>query len=156
ITRRDTSPPRRDATEVIMTAPARDRASALADGAACKAAALEYLHRGWSPLALCPPDHVGIGLVNKLHTATCKSPGKTPWHYWREFQTARPTEADINHWWGRLPNGNVGVALGPVSGLVRVDVDGPGGEAELARMSGGDLPATPEFDSGRDEGGRGL
>jgi putative DNA primase/helicase len=51
---------------------------------------------------------------------------------------------------------NVGVALGPVSGLVRVDVDGPGGEARLLQLSGGEVPATLEFTSGRTNGGRGL
>jgi hypothetical protein len=37
-----------------------------------------------------------------------------------------------------------------------VDIDGPGGEAKLQQISGGDLPETLEFTSGRDNGGRGL
>ncbi len=128
----------------------------LADGAACLAAALEFLRLGWSPLALCPPDHVGIGRVVKDHGKTCGSPGKRPWHTWKEFQNRRPTEAELRELWKLVPNSNVGVALGPVSGLIRVDVEGESGEQRLAELSAGDLPATLEFVSGRPSGGRGL
>jgi putative DNA primase/helicase len=48
------------------------------------------------------------------------------------------------------------MALGPVSGLVRVDIDGPAGEQRLLRLSGGMVPPTLEFTSGRSNGGRGL
>ncbi len=51
------------------------------------------------------------------------------------------------------PLSNIGGILGEVSGLVRIDVDSEGGEAQLAEFSGGDLPATWEFSSGK---GRGL
>ena len=50
----------------------------------------------------------------------------------------------------------MGIVLGEASGLVRVDVDGPGGEEILAEFSNGDLPTTLEFTSGRENGGRGL
>lgn len=89
-------------------------------GAECLAAALDYLRRGWCPLPLCPPDHVGVRTVGH----SCDSPGKTPWIPWKEFQERRPTEAEVRDWWRRLPNSNVGLALGPVSGLVGIDVDG--------------------------------
>ncbi len=128
----------------------------LADGEACLAAALDYLKLGWSPLALCPPDHVGIGRVVKGHGSNCDSPGKRPWHTWKEFQTRAPTEEEVREWWKLVPNSNVGVALGPVSGLIRIDVEGDHGEERLAAMSAGDLPATLEFTSGRASGGRGL
>jgi hypothetical protein len=124
---------------------------ALQAGAECLFAAFKYLVCGWSPLALCPPDHVGCGKHHK-----CDSPGKRPWHNWREYQEKPPDRDDIERWWKEMPNSNVGIALGPVSGLVRVDVDGPGGEARLLELSGGDLPRTLEFTSGRKNGGRGL
>jgi len=137
-----------------MDALARQR---LTDGAACLEAALYYLSLGWSPLALCPPDHVGIRLVNQNHSKSCKSPGKVPWWAWKEWQDHRPTEQDLRYWWQRLANSNVGIALGPVSGLIRIDVDGEGGEAALQAKAQGDLPATLEFRSGRRDGtGRGL
>lgn len=133
-----------------------DHEQRLADGKACLEAALAYRATGWSVLALCPPDHVSVGRVSKGHGKNCESPGKRPWHTWKEFQTRAATEAEVRQWWHQLPNSNVGVALGPVSGLVRIDVEGEGGEARLAEASGGDLPPTLEFSSGRVGGGRGL
>jgi hypothetical protein len=125
----------------------------LQDGQACREAALDYLRRGWSVLSLCPPDHVGVG---KNHAERCKSPGKCPWHTWKEYQERLPTEAEVRGWWEQQPNSNVGIALGPVSGLVRVDAEGPDGERQLRELSGGELPDTLQFSSGRKDGtGRG-
>src|SRR5262249_7231430 len=124
----------------------------LVDGAACKEAALTGLARGWSVLALCPPDHCGVGLVSRRHGKTCKSPGKRPWHTWEEFQERRATEAEVLDWWRQLPNSNYGLALGPVSGVVRLDVEGEDSRRQLMELSGGDLPRTPEFRSGRADG----
>jgi putative DNA primase/helicase len=125
----------------------------LADGAACLAAALDYRRRGWPVLPLCPPDHMGVG---KSHGKECEQPGKVPVVLWKEYQQAPPEEDDVRRWWQRNPTLNVGTALGPAAGLVRLDVDGPGGEALLAELSGGDLPPTLEFTSGRENAGRGL
>jgi hypothetical protein len=127
-----------------------------ADGAACHAEALRLLEKfRWAPLALCPPDHVGIRLVNPDHARKCKkkSWGKAPFYPWHEFMERLPTAREINRWWLELSNSNVGIALGPVSGIVRVDVEGRAAEEQLLAVSGGDLPPTPEFSSGR---GRGL
>ena len=125
----------------------------LADGAACLAAALDYQRLGWSVLALCPPDHAGVG---RKHGDECKTPGKRPWHFWGDFQTRQATDDEIKDWWRQKPTSNVGSALGPLSGLVRIDADGPGVERLLAEWSGGDLPPTLEFTSGRENVGRGL
>jgi hypothetical protein len=124
-------------------------------GAECLAAALDYLSRGWSVLGLCPPDHVGVG---KDHARTCGSPGKRPYPdggAWKRWQEERPDREEVERWWRLHATLNVGMALGPVSGLVRVDVDGPAGEAALLELSGGDLPPTLEFFSGK-PGSRGL
>lgn len=126
----------------------------LADGALCLESALNYLQNGWSVLALCAPDHVGFG---REHAKNCTSPGKAPWHRWKEFQERRPTPDEVRQWWKEHPNSNVGIALGPVSGLIRIDVEGEAGEKKLAELSGGDLPETLAFRSGRvDSSGRGL
>lgn len=106
-------------------------------------AALEYISLGWSALALCPPDHSGVG---PKHSEHCTSPGKTPWHKWKHRQETAATEQEIRELWRRNPRSNVGVALGPVSGLIRVDVDGEPGERMLAER--GDVPETLEFRRG--------
>ena len=115
--------------------------------------ALAYLRLGFSVLADCPPDHQGM---SKKHRDECKNPGKVPWHRWKEYQDRLPTEQEVRSLFTRMPKSNIGLALGPVSGLVRVDIDGPGGEQMLAELSGGELPDTWEFTSGRENGGRGL
>ena len=107
-----------------------------------KAAALEYLERGWSTIALCPFDHAGVSAV---HKQICNSPGKAPQMGWKEFQTRRPTPAELQEMWTRFPNANVGVCMGPVSGIVGLDIDGEPGEALLDEACGEELPDTCEF-----------
>jgi hypothetical protein len=127
-----------------------------AEGAACLAAALEGLARGWRPLPLCDPDHVGVG---REHGQECKTPGKAPLVRWTDLHDPAkpaPTADQVRRWWRQNPTANNGLVLGPASGVVRVDVDGPAGEERLQEISGGDLPATLEFTSGRPNGGRGL
>jgi hypothetical protein len=139
-----------------VTPDTADRAhlDALQAGKECLDEALRRLGMGWSALALCPPDHVGVG---RVHGKTCKSPGKRPWHPWKEFEERLPTEDEIRDWWRFIPTSNLGLALGPVSGVVRLDVDGEAAAHQLMELSGGDLPATPEFRSGRADGtGRGI
>src|SRR5262245_6244175 len=118
-----------------------DRAQRKQDGERCLAAAIQYLRRGWSVLAVCPPDHVGVG---KRHGEDCSSPGKAPWGPWKEFQDRLPAEQELRRKWRDNCTLNVGIALGPVSGLIRVDIDGPGGEARLQAISSGNLPDTLE------------
>jgi hypothetical protein len=100
----------------------------LADGAACREAALAYAARGWCPIPLCPPDHVGAG---RAHGKVCQSPGKVPLvGRWTRFERL-PTAQDIRQWWHAWPNANVGLVMGRISRMVGLDVDGDGGEMEL-------------------------
>ncbi len=108
----------------------------------CLAAALGYLQRGWSVLPLCPPNHFGVG---KAHAQTCAAPGKAPALPWKKYQSELPTEDDVKAWWQQNPHYNVGCALGEISGLVGLDIDGGEGEEALKTLSGGDVPATLEF-----------
>jgi hypothetical protein len=116
------------------------------DGRRCLEAALSYSQRGWSVLALCHPSHKGMGDWHH-----CESPGKRPWPKWKEHQERPATDTEIRGWWKQIPASNVGIALGPVSGLVRVDVDGPEAERELQRLSSGELPESLKFTGGRPE-----
>jgi hypothetical protein len=123
-----------------------------ADGRACLGAALAYLARGWSVLPLCPPDHAGVGAE---HSRRCDSPGKAPLVAWKAYQQARPSAQEVHGWWRRWPTANVGVALGPVSGLVGIDVDGEEGERELRGRCGGE-PPPPTLEFRTPGGGRRL
>jgi Bifunctional DNA primase/polymerase, N-terminal len=75
-------------------------------------------------------------------------------HAWKALQNQPPTADEVRRWWHDFPYGNVGVVLGQVSGLVRVDVDGPEGERLFSEWSAGDLPPTWTFRSSPE--GRGL
>jgi hypothetical protein len=122
----------------------RDPATRLADGKCCLDAALLYLSWGWSVLPLCPPDHVGVG---KDHGKNCKRSnwGKAPLIAGWQQQEQLPTPAQVVGWWRHWPNANVGIALGPLSGLVGLDLDGEGGEARLWELCKGILVPTYEF-----------
>src|SRR6516162_6790816 len=104
------------------------------------------LGRGWAALAVCPPDHRD---VPPFHTTTCQKPGKRPLGPWKAWQTRLPTLDELTAQWELVPATNVGIVLGPVSGLVGVDVDGEEGERILGELSGGDLPRTLTFTTGR-------
>jgi hypothetical protein len=110
------------------------------------AAALAYVRRGWSAVPVCPPDHVGVG---RGHARRCNSPGKAPLVAWTAYQERPPSPAQVDAWWSAWPNANVGLALGPVSGLVGIDVDGPEGGRLLAQVSRGELPRTLAFATAR-------
>jgi hypothetical protein len=115
-------------------------------------AALEYLARGWAVFPLCPPDHGGW--VGPDHLETCRRPGKCPVIEWKQYKWRWPDPADLRQWWGWNSCFNIGLALGRVSGLVGIDVDGPAEERTLRKISGGDLPPTLAFGTGG--GGRRL
>jgi hypothetical protein len=116
-------------------------------------AALEYAARGWSVLPLCPPSHLGVG---KKHRG-CGSPGKRPFFpdreggsgEWKEFQSRPATIEEINRWWESNKYLNVGVALGPVSAMVGIDVDDEEGDDLLSELANGDLPNTWEYTTGK-------
>jgi hypothetical protein len=119
----------------------------LADGQACLTAALGYLTTyAWSALAVCGPDHLGVG---RTHGQKCKSPGKAPWGDWKRFQLTLPTADELTRKWRDNPALNCGMTLGGVTRLVGLDVDEAGGEELLRRLSAGDLPVTLEFTSGK-------
>ena len=85
--------------------------------------ALEYLARGWSVL---PLQSKRVPLVS-----------------WQSYIRSRPSVDQVTEWWTRWPEAWIGVALGPVSGVVRIDADGEGAVEQL--LSLGELPSTAEF-----------
>jgi len=102
----------------------------------CARAALDYLSRGWSVLPFREGD-------------------KRPLIAWTEYQHRRPTEAEVRAWLLEMPNANVGIVTGAVSGLIVLDIDpAHGGEESLGQIERehGTLPRTPEVVTG--SGGR--
>lgn len=127
-----------------------DHQERLAAGQACLVAAQEYLTMGFAVTCCCDVHHIAVG---REHGKRCTSPGKSPIHPWKAFQSRLPTQAEVLQYWKNYPLGNVGCVLGQVSGLVRIDTDGESGDATLRAWSQGDLPRTWEFVSG--SGGHG-
>jgi hypothetical protein len=102
------------------------------------AAARAYLARGWSVIAIEPR-------------------GKRPRVPWTAFQHRLPTQAELDEWFRRWPDANVGIVTGGISGLVVVDVDPRhGGDRSLQERERacGRIPTTVEAATGG--GGRHL
>lgn len=70
--------------------------------------------------------------------ADCSSPGKHPiGDLVPHGQKDATTDEDlINEWWERYPRANIGVATGPESGIIVVDVDGRAGDKWLEEHCG--------------------
>lgn len=93
--------------------------------------ALNYLARGWSV----------VPLQSK----------KVPLIEWGKLTVDRPSAEQVTEWWQRWPDAWIGLALGPVSDLVRIDADGSDAMRQLQLL--GELPSTAEFVT--PSGGRG-
>jgi len=82
---------------------------------------------------------------------------KRPMIKWQEYQQHCATLEEINYWYQRWPEANVGIVTGSVSGIVVIDIDPKhGGDDSLAswEKKHGPLPRTVEVITGG--GGRHL
>lgn len=121
-------------------------------GETCRQAALEGVRRGWSVISLCHPTHTGYGIGG--HAKTCGSPGKSPWHPWKQYQSEQADEAQVNEWWRQRPMSNLGLVLGEISGLIGIDIDGEIADGQWRGLTNGTDYITWEFATGG--GGRRL
>jgi hypothetical protein len=124
----------------------------LAIGETCKQAALDGVRRGWSVISLCHPTHVGYGIGG--HAKTCGSPGKSPWHPWKQYQSELADAEQVAEWWRLRPMSNLGLVLGEISGLIGIDIDGDIADGQWRALAQGIEYPTWEFATGG--GGRRL
>jgi len=83
--------------------------------------------------------------------------GKRPLVVWREFQQRIASAGEIDHWFERWPDANVGIVTGRISGLVVVDVDTRhGGPASVAEAEAAHGPLPPTVEAATGGGGRHL
>lgn len=114
-------------------------------------AALALAARGWS---VVPVHSVAAGRCS-CRRSQCPSPGKHPRVRWerRTTRAARPPE--IEAWWDRWPDANVGVIAGWISAIVVVDIDPRhGGDANLAALEAKEQALPPTVTSVSGGGGR--
>ena len=108
-------------------------------------AALAYAEQhGW---AVLPVHSVRDGRCS-CGKPECGSPGKHP-RTLNGVKDASSDRAQIEHWWKRWPDANIGIATGQVSGVVAVDIDGPGGESALVELCGNPPTLTSKTAKGR-------
>jgi hypothetical protein len=102
-------------------------------------AALEYAKLGWSVFPCCPIRNSCTG----CGWADCKSPGKHPLIS-GGFKNATRDLEQINEWWTRWPDANIGIATGTASGFFALDLDGEPAFRELEKLQAqfGKLPKT--------------
>jgi hypothetical protein len=106
-------------------------------------ASLEYSSYGWRSV-------IAHGIIGGK--CTCGKPscsmGKHPrLNEWQKHATAN--EETIAEWFESWPTSNLGVQLGPTSGIVDFESDNDDGERLIAEMFGGEIPVCPIFTSGR-------
>ena len=109
--------------------------------------------RGWSVI----PVHHASAHRCSCGRDPCPSPGKHPKVRWERWMGRRATPTEIEAWWERWPDANVGIVTGWISSILVLDVDPRhGGDASLAALESehGRLPETVTCMSGG--GGRHL
>ncbi|MGO4734272.1 bifunctional DNA primase/polymerase [Paenibacillus sp. 2KB_22] len=102
--------------------------------------ALEYKRLGLPIIPLCSGDHSGM---NDYHTENCRSPGKSPLIKWKDRNI--PSDQEVQDWFKRWPNANLGLVLGNDKGLVALDIDGEYGHRQLLQLNNGEIPDTWSF-----------
>ena len=75
---------------------------------------------------------------------------RRPLVHWKKYATERATADQVRSWWSQHPEAWIGLALGEVSKVVRIDADGPG-VGEFRALCHG--TTAPEFST--PSGGRG-
>lgn len=108
--------------------------------------ALAYAERGWLVVPLHNPKQ-GVCSCRKKG---CSSPGKHP-RTEHGLKDGSKDPKQIESWWEKWPDANLGILTGQESGLLVLDVDGEDGKASLQQLlaAHGSLPKTLRVKTGR-------
>lgn len=74
---------------------------------------------------------------------------KKPMIKWEQYQTKRADKAQVEQWWRKWPNANIGIVTGEISDLFVVDIDTEEGQANLLEY-GFDSIVNPTVKTPRD------
>lgn len=109
-------------------------------------AALGYAARGWLVVPIHNPK-LGVCSCRKKD---CSSLGKHP-RTEHGLKDGSKDSKQIERWWEKWPDANVGILTGQESGLVVLDIDGTDGKASLQALTAahGSLPKTLCAKTGR-------
>jgi hypothetical protein len=107
--------------------------------------ALGYFQRGWKLVELCGVNDHGTATCWK--GKDCSSPGKHPVETAWQLHYAKD-EDTILGWFDRPNPANVGLLLGPLSGVIDVELDDDAAKSAWASLGLGEI-WTPTYSAGR-------
>ncbi|WP_198000342.1 bifunctional DNA primase/polymerase [Gimesia alba] len=107
-------------------------------------AALEYALLGWKVFPVLEPP-VGTQFPRPKEEAIKKPRIKE----WQHKATDDPRK--IAAWWGKWPRANIGILMGPKSGIIVIDTDSEEGEEKFISLFGGpeNIPETVKWRTAR-------
>lgn len=70
-------------------------------------------------------------LIDRFSVIPCGKDKKPLLKSWKEFQSRRPTEDEIQEWWKKWPEANIGIVTGKLSGITVVDIDSYAGATDI-------------------------
>ncbi len=108
-----------------------------------------YCRMGLSVIPCCWPTPDGRCGCGRGHQG--RDIGKRPLVAWKTYQEELAHADQVDEWWMRWPDANIGIVTGAVSGIVVLDADGPKGLESLDSFGS---TSTWVSKTGRDEGGR--
>lgn len=75
---------------------------------------------------------------------------KKPLIAWEKYQNEKGTEKEIEAWWSKWPEANIGIVAGAISGLVTIDLDSVEAKDKLKELLPGyDLRRVPRSRTGK-------
>ncbi len=69
-----------------------------------------------------------------LSVIPIQAKGKKPLVKWEKFQKERPTTDQVNEWWQKWPDANIGIVTGDLSNVDVIDIDSGKGFSEVTKL----------------------